>query len=424
MVIHVVKPGDSIYSIARMYNVSPAKIIRDNELTNPNNLVVGQTIVVLDDNKRHVIKLGESLYMIARKYGVSIDDILSLNPEIKSQSLIYPGQVIRIPTKKHGTIEVNGYVLPNIDMAVLKKTLPHLTYIAIFSYEVQPDGSLKGINDEEIIKAAKEERVAPLMVITNLDESGGFSSDLARTILSNEDVQENLLNNIVSTLDSKGYSGLDIDFEFVYPEDREKYNNFLIKTVNKLRPLGYSVTTALAPKLSGDQKGLLYEAHDYPVHGKYADHVVPMTYEWGYTYSEPMAVAPVNEVRRVIDYAASVIPPEKILMGIPNYGYDWMLPYEQGRPARAISNTEAVDIARRNNAAIKYNERSQSPYFNYYDSDRQLHEVWFEDARSILAKMQVVKDYNLGGVSYWTLARYFPQNWLVLENLYDVRKVL
>ncbi|HQE66999.1 MAG TPA: glycosyl hydrolase family 18 protein, partial [Bacillota bacterium] len=208
------------------------------------------------------------------------------------------------------------------------------------------------------------------------------------------------------------------------PENREDYNNFLRKVSSRLRPLGYSITTALAPKTAADQPGLLYEAHDYPVHGALVDHVILMTYEWGYTFGPPMAVAPITEVRKVINYAISAIPRRKILMGIPNYGYDWALPYVEGSRAATISNVGAVDLARREGAAIQYDQTAQAPFFNYYADDGRQHVVWFDDARSMEARLRLVNQYNLGGVSYWTIGRFFPQNWLVLSSLYDVRKVL
>ncbi|WP_425449362.1 glycosyl hydrolase family 18 protein [Dethiothermospora halolimnae] len=425
MIIHVVRPGESVYSIGRLYGVDPSKIISDNQLENPNQLVVGQTLVVLEGTRQHRVAPGQSLYAIARDYGVTVEAILDANPSITNPTQIYPGQIITIPsrTQKLGTIEVNGYALPNIDMEVLKKTLPNLTYLSIFSYHVKSDGSLVPIEDEALIKAAREAGVGPLMVITNIEEEG-FSSDLARTIFDNEEVQNKLIENIINNLETKNYYGLDIDFEFIYPGDREKYNNFLRKITNRLHELGFIVSTAVAPKISADQSGLLYEAHDYKAHGEIVDHVIIMTYEWGYTYSPPMAVAPIDQVERVISYAVTEIPSEKILMGIPNYGYNWTLPFVKGTMAKAISNTAAVDLARRVGAVIKYDTKSQSPFYNYYDENAKQHEVWFEDARSIEAKLRLVNQYDLGGVSYWTINSYFPQNWLVVNSLYDVEKVL
>ena len=425
MIIHVVKAGDSLYSISRTYGVPVAKIAADNELDTSASLVIGQTIVVITGTRQHTVKAGESLYSIARQYGTTVASILGAN-QITNPALITPGMVLTIPsgTDKLGTISVNGYTFPSINMDVLQKTLPYLTYLSIFSYEVKPDGSIGTLNDEPLISAAREAGVAPLMVITNIQEGGGFDSDLARTILTNESIQDTLIDNVINNMRAKNYTGLDVDFEYIYPENREDYNNFLRKLRSRLEPLGYSLTTALAPKIAADQPGLLYEAHDYPVHGALTDHVILMTYEWGYTFGPPMAVAPINEVRRVLNYAVSAIPRQKIFMGIPNYGYDWVLPFVEGSRATVVSNVGAVDLARREGARIQYDQRSQAPFFNYFDDNGREHVVWFDDARSIEAKMRLVNQYNLGGVSYWTIGRYFPQNWLVLSSLYDVRKVL
>lgn len=208
----------------------------------------------------------------------------------------------------------------------------------------------------------------------------------------------------------------------MYPADRELYNSFLEKVVEKLHEEDFIVTTALAPKVRADQVGTLYEAHDYNTHGKLVDHVILMTYEWGYTYGPPMAVAPINQVERVIEYAVTEIPSKKILMGIPNYGYDFTLPYEQGRAAKSISNTNAISLAVEKGVEIQYDTVSQAPYFYYKDESGALHIVWFEDARSIKAKLELVTKYNLGGVSFWTVMNYFPQGYAVLNSEFQVEK--
>ncbi len=137
-----------------------------------------------------------------------------------------------------------------------------------------------------------------------------------------------------------------------------------------------------------------------------------------------MAVAPINKVRQVLDYAITEISPKKIFMGIPNYGYDWKLPYVKGESlAKSIGNVEAVEIALKYNAEIKFDEVSKSPYFNYIDENKINHVVWFEDARSIEAKLKTAFEYKFSGVSYWNLMRSFPQNWLVLEQLFNIYKI-
>lgn len=427
MIIHVVQPGETIYSIAKQYNVNPDKIISDNELAHPNMLVPGQTLVILVPDVVHTVQPGDTLENIAKRYGTTVTQLLQHNPSITHADAIFPGEKITVTLneEKRGPIQVVGYAYPNIDRTVLMKTLPYLTYLTIFTYGLTPEGNLIGIDDDELIKIARDYGVAPLMLISTLTEEGKFSNELAHTILNDPEAQNNLIENIVKTMKEKGYSGLDIDFEYVLPEDKEKFVEFIGNVTKRLNEEGFTVLTALAPKVSADQPGLLYEAHDYPAIGDASNRVLLMTYEWGYTYGPPMAVAPVNKVREVLDYAVTEIPRDKIYMGIPNYGYDFTLPYEQGvSKAQSLSNVGAVDLASTVGADIKYDETAQAPYFIYYDNQGKQHQVWFEDARSIKAKLDLFSEYGFEGVGYWNVMRYFPQNWLVLSSLYDIVKVL
>ncbi len=144
-----------------------------------------------------------------------------------------------------------------------------------------------------------------------------------------------------------------------------------------------------------------------------------------YTFGPPMAVAPLNKVREVLDYAVTRIPPEKIFMGIPNYGYDWTLPFVRGESrAETLGNVEALERAIEFRAPIQFDELAQTPFYNYTTSEGIEHEVWFEDARSIEAKIRLVNEYGFQGFSYWQLMKFFPQNWLVVIGLYNINKVV
>ena len=166
----------------------------------------------------------------------------------------------------------------------------------------------------------------------------------------------------------------------------------------------------------------MYEGKDYALLGAAADSVLLMTYEWGYTYGPPMAVAPVNSVRQVVEYAVTKIPPEKIDLGIPNYGYDWPLPFERGvTRAKTIGNIEAVQIAIEQDAVIQFDDTAMSPYFNY-ESEGILHEVWFEDVRSLREKFRVIEDYGLRGAGYWQIMQLFRANWLLLADTFWIQK--
>ena len=176
------------------------------------------------------------------------------------------------------------------------------------------------LNDGALIAAAQAGGAVPLMHLSTLTEDGGFSNDLAHLVLNDLRIQEVLITNVVRVMGEKGYRGLDIDFEYVFPEDALPYAAFIRRLRERLSPLGWPVIAALAPKIAADQQGLLYQGHDYAAIGAAADRVLLMTYEWGYTYGPPMAVAPLPNVRQVVEYALTEIPAEKIYLGVPTYG--------------------------------------------------------------------------------------------------------
>ena len=260
--------------------------------------------------------------------------------------------------------------------------------------------------------------------MTNLSESSGFSSDIAHAVLTREQVQERLFERILALIREKDYYGLNINFEYVYPFDRDAYSRFVERAAARLHPLGCPVSTAIAPKESGGQEGLLYSAHDYAAHGRFADRVILMTYEWGYLYGAPQAVSPVDRIRKVLDYAVGVIPPGKILMGFSNYAYDWTLPWKQGTAARLLSNAAAVELAVSQGAPIRYDSRAEAPWFRHNDAQGRLHIVWFEDARSALARLRLAEEYALAGISVWTADALNRPMLAVLEGTAAVEKIL
>lgn len=137
-----------------------------------------------------------------------------------------------------------------------------------------------------------------------------------------------------------------------------------------------------------------------------------------------MAVAPLPSVRRVLEYALTEIPREKIFLGIPNYGYDWALPYEKGvTKAVTMGNIAAVRLAVDTGSEILFDEASQAPYFYYTDLQGTAHVVWFEDVRSLSAKFGLVTEKGLNGCGYWNIMRPFPQNYLLLNGTFRIEKV-
>lgn len=180
--------------------------------------------------------------------------------------------------ENRGEVIVNVYITDATD-ATLRATLPYLTYLSPFSYRTDMTGELIPTYNVNTALSA-EYRTANLLTITNLREQGGFSSEIAHAVFTDAAVQDNFLRNMETLLVRDGWYGVNLDFEYVFPYDRESYNQFLRRLTDRVHTLGKIVVTALAPKLSDEQTGLLYSAHDYAFHGATADYVVLMTYEW------------------------------------------------------------------------------------------------------------------------------------------------
>lgn len=433
MEIYVVKSGDTLSSIAQQFGVPLSQIVIQNELEEDQPLVVGQNIVITFPNRVYTVRDGDTLQKIATDFGVSIMELLQNNPQLKGKDEIFEGQVLFIDYKgeKRGNICVNGYIYPFVNRDTLIRTLPYLTYLTLFTYGFMPDGALidrgiteYGLKEDEIISLSYDYGVKPIMHLSTLTDAGVFSSELGNNLLNNEQAQNVLVDNIIKKMKEKGYYGFDVDFEYLDSSNRDKYTAFVQKLGNALRENGYILITALIPKSSADQPGALYESHDYGGLASVSDYVLLMTYEWGYTFGPPMAVAPLNEVEKVVGYALSEINADKIFLGVPNYGYDWPLPYESGRTKAAkVTNVGAVRIAADNGVNINFDAISKCPYFNY-KSQLVEHVVWFDDAQSIEAKLGVIPQNGLYGVSYWNLMEWFPQNWLVLNQQYNIEKIL
>ncbi len=426
MVIHVVKEGDSILSVANEYGISPERLTADNGLYGLNRPVIGQALLILQPSETYTVREGDTIFSISQRFGITPERLKQKNPSLAQTNTIIPGEVLTITFdgEENTPIEIYGFMYPNIKDNILNQSLPSLWGGAIFSYGVREDGGLIPVNDSELINKMLQSRVNPYMVLSSIDETGGFSSGNAARLFNSEALQNTAINNILNTMRQKGYRGLDIDFEFVNPEDRDAFADFVENITERLNQNGFMVNTDLAPKTSDNQRGTLYEGHDYEDIGEASNTVMVMTYEWGYTYSEPMAVAPIDKVREVLEYAVSRIPRDKIYMGMPNYGYDWKLPYEKGvTRARLIGNEEAIAIAAENNAEIQFDERSQSPYFTYQSADGTNHEVWFEDIRSMVAKYNLLNELGLRGAGFWNLMRSFNQNWSYIAYRYNPRKL-
>lgn len=421
--IYVVQQGETLSQIAGEYGVAVERLRSDNGLLPQQPLVPGQALVILIPQETYLVQPGDTLYSIAGAAGISVRTLVQNNPTLAQGQPLRAGEtlILRLSGEKLGTFLINGYAYPHIQQGVLRQALPFLTDLSIFSYGFREDGSLVVPDDSRLLSEARLFGLGPVLVLTSIDESGTFSTQRAARLFQDQGLQDQVLDNLLQVMLEKGYIGLDADFEYIEEADREAFFAFLGNARDRLHRYGFFLHVDLAPKTYAAQPGLLYAAHDYAVIGAIADSVLLMTYEWGYAYGPPMAVAPLPQVEAVLRYGLTEIPAWKIQMGIPNYGYDWLLPYEAGRRATTLGNQEAVSLAAQVGAEILFDRQAQAPNFQYTRAGER-HQVWFEDARSIQAKLELARQLGISGAAYWNLLRPFPQNWALLSQQIQVRQ--
>ena len=423
MQIYVVKLGDTLYSIGRTLSLAPGFLARYNGLQEPYRLAVGQSLLALYPEKAVTVQAGDTLSSIAASAGTDVLSLFRMNPNLSGSDRIYPGQILVTQLEQNRTRSafVAGYAYPYVQESVLHGILPFTGALMPFTYGFTPEGALVPMDDERLLALAEDYGVRPFLHLSTLTAAGTFSAAQAAVVLRSETLQRTLAETALQKMQEKGYQGLDVDFEYLGQELAEAYAQFLTLLHERLAPYGLPLIAALAPKTSADQPGTLYEGHDYAAVASACDAVLLMTYEWGYTYGPPMAVAPIGAVRRVVEFALTQMEPGKILLGFPNYAYDWTLPFTAGATrAQSIGNEAAPLLAAQYGAEIQFDEQAQTPYFTYQDEAGQPHEVWFEDARSALAKFGLLTEYGLSGLGYWNFMRPFAAGFSLQNYLFSI----
>lgn len=418
MFVYTVKTGDSLYGISQKFNIPVDTLRAVNGLT-ATNIVAGQALLVTSDV--YVVQPGDSFWTIARMAYVPLNTLQQANPGIRPESLS-PGMRLNLPKIERRIVTSLSFTqlrTPSLDQALIADNAPYLTYIALFETHFNWNGDLSPMNDSAAVLAAWRGRVTPILTVTNLTESG-FNSAIVQRVLNTPDVQTSLIDNMINLATSHGYGGINIDFEGALASDREAFVSFMQALKARTQPAGLNLSIAVPAKT--DDTVPWVRGYDYEALGAVVDFLFIMAYDWHHAGSEPGATAPIENVRGTVRYAANLMDRSKIILGTPFYGYDWVIPYSSQTPGQAITNQAAVSLAMSEQVPIYYSDADQSAYFYYTDDSGQNHVVWFEDARSLFLKTQIVYNARLGGIGSWQLNFAMPQYPWVFTHYFQIRK--
>jgi len=281
--------------------------------------------------------------------------------------------------------------------------------VATFTYAVDGMGNIKGTVPLDQISYANSKGIATMAMIAN-----NFDGSIAKSLLENGVNRRNLINNILSELRANNYKGVNIDLEGIYYYNRGHFTQFMNELYNTLNPLGYKVTVDVPAKTGDIATNSWSGAFDYKELSKYADRIVLMAYDEHYFGGQPGPVASINWVQSVVNYALTVIPKDKIMLGVAAYGYDW-----SARGSKAYSISGAYNTAAKYGSQVMWDPISQSPYFNYKDDSGIAHTVWFENNMSVGYKLDVVNNSGLSGIAIWRLGLENGDYWTTIRNKFN-----
>lgn len=278
-------------------------------------------------------------------------------------------------------------------------------------YSLDPQGGVVLADDEHTTLAPAEVRslqadgVTVLPTVTSL-RNGDWKPDLVADLLADPGATARHVDAIVRLVVDNGYDGADIDYEGLSAAEREPYARFVTVLGERLRAAGKLLVSAVYPKQAEPGPEPHNQAQDYAAIGAACDQVRLMTYDFHYAGSEPGPGAPVGWVRDCARFAASVIPREKLALGVVLLGYDWA----EGRDGETIGWSAATGLTREHDLTVT-RDRDRTPHFRYLDMDGTEHEVWFEDAESSARRVAVAEELDLGAVFFWRLGGEDPRTW-------------
>lgn len=294
--------------------------------------------------------------------------------------------------------------------ATLRARVDELTHVSPWYFRLNGDGSLTSMEQPAMTALIRSRNVKVLPMVQNMARYDKF-----REMLDTPEEMTAVVERVADIGLRPEYDGIHIDFEGLAYSERPLLSEFMARLSARLRPAGKLVTQAIAAK-TVDQTTGWAAAFDYAELAKHNDLVVVMAYDFSWVGSAPGPVAPIGWVRSVAAYTASHFGPSNTILGIPLYGYDWVPSKEPKENGQTVSYTGAVELLARYQGERGYDEARQSEWGRYTREDGQ-HELWFESARSLRAKLEVMRAGKLAGFGVWRLGHEDPAFWALLKEL-------
>jgi len=313
--------------------------------------------------------------------------------------------------------EVVGYFwVPEKDTSPYWTLADHsdaLTAIAPTWLAYDPDGHLLNTADPRVLRFAKGRGLK----VTPLVANQGFKPETARPVFADDVAVKKNVAALLKAVTDLGADGINVDIEGVAPADRALYNNFIAALCDAFHARRLIVTAAIPAKTADNPTGAWAGFGDYAFLGKHLDQVQLMCYDEHWSGGEAGPIASLPWVRKVLEYATTVIPREKIVMGIPFYGYDWP---ETGS-ASEVTPLKGERLQKQAGEEARWDDVARTTSVRYTDADGRKRTAYFETARSLKERLDLARAFKVAGVAIWRLGDETPDFWPHLKRYREGR---
>ncbi len=285
----------------------------------------------------------------------------------------------------------------NKSQIIEQDKLPGITVVSPKWFEIADEqGTITNKNsDTTYVEKAHAKGYSVWPLITN-----GFNPDRTRKLLRNPSARQQVVEQILALCKQAQLDGINLDFENIHPEDRDRLTDFVGEISQALHAKNLTVSIDVTiPSSNGNwsrcyDRGALAEKTDY---------VMLMAYDEHYRKSKIAgSVASLPWVEAGIEATlAEKVPKEKLVLGMPLYMRDWTIDKNGQVSAKTLSMDGATQLIEEKNIVPQWLSDKGQYYFTYRDGQKLEHRVWQEEIRSLLLKAALVSRYDLAGSCYW-----------------------
>jgi spore germination protein YaaH len=305
----------------------------------------------------------------------------------------------------------------------------HADQISIVSpqtFSMDSNGVIRGRVDPRIVAKAHEQHVQIVPLVTN----PGFDQPTFHRVLVNPVAWKNAMHSLAAMCRDNHLDGIQFDIENVNIKDKDLFTKFVRESTDSIHRAGCTVSAALVPRLNDDPGGNNYHAWiyenwrgsaDYKALADTMDFISYMTYAQHTGGSTPGPVAGYAWMESCLTFLLSLgVPPQKISLGLASYS-DWWYPVWDAKKSMSLArgsdlvHQRAMNIAKAANVKPIWDD-TQKAYYAMWENHGVFEHLWIEDARSFMAKLDLVKKYKLRGYSVWVLGTEDPEIWTALKK--------